>query len=343
MKVSRIHRVLRLITLMQSESTLTAESLADELGVSRRTLFRDLNLLEAAGIPYYNEGEGYRIANSFFLPPVNLKVTEAMGLMTLAKVASNQRGQPMLEPALEAVRKLVTMVPAPLREVCNEMMENVTVRTTAPAFVGSDSDHYHVLQRAIDGKRVVRMGYYSLFDGGAIELRIRPYHMHFAVRAWYVIGYSEMHKEVRTFRLSRVEQLEVTGDVFKRKKAFDLDEHLGKAWGLIPEGKLYEVELEFSAKVGANVCETQWHVSQSHEMLDDGRCVMRFEVDGIGEIYWWLLGYGDQVVVRKPAALRERMAAGYRAALAQYEGDGSGGGGGGGGGEKKKKGKKKGS
>jgi proteasome accessory factor B len=308
---------------MQSGSTLTADSLADELGVSRRTLFRDLNMLEAAGIPYYNEGEGYRIVSSFFLPPVNLKVTEAMGLMTLAKVASEQRGQPMLEPALEAIRKLVTMAPAPLREVCVEMMENVTVRATAPAFVGDDRDHYHVLQKAIDQKRVVRMCYHSLFDGGDIEIELKPYHMHFAVRAWYVIGFSQVHKQVRTFRLSRIESMHITEKRFELKKPFSIDAYLGKAWSLIPEGRVHRVELEFGPRVGSNVCETQWHATQEHELLDDGRCLMSFEVDGLNEIYWWLLGYGDQVVVRSPQALRDRMAAGYRAALARYEDDGA--------------------
>ncbi|MEM6854913.1 MAG: HTH domain-containing protein, partial [Planctomycetota bacterium] len=88
MGISRVHRLIRLITLLQSQQAPSADELTLDLGISRRTLFRDLKLLEAAGVPYYHErGKGYRIQQSFFLPPIQLTVAETMGLMILAKSA----------------------------------------------------------------------------------------------------------------------------------------------------------------------------------------------------------------------------------------------------------------
>ncbi len=321
MDVSRLHRVLRLVTLLQSGATWGADELAKELAVSRRTLFRDLNMLRAAGIPYLHDPRtGYRIAANFFLPPVNLKVTEAMGLMALAKSAAAQRDQPLLNPAVEAVRKLMAMMPPPLREVCSEMMERVSVRP-APASrtTPRDTDHYAAIQQAIDQRRGIQMRYTSLFDGeGEIALKLRPYHLHFAVRAWYVIGYSELHKQIRTFKLSRIQEMQITKQTFTLRKPFDIDEYLGNAWQFIREGKLHRVVLEFAPKVAANVAEVRWHPTQKTEMLDDGRCRVCFEVDGLIEITWWLLGYGDQVLVKQPAELAQRLQTVYRAALAQY-------------------------
>ena len=61
MKASRLYRVLRLVTILQGGTLMSAVELAKELGVSRRTLFRDLHLLEAAGVPYEHQvGHGYR-------------------------------------------------------------------------------------------------------------------------------------------------------------------------------------------------------------------------------------------------------------------------------------------
>ena len=58
MSISRIYRILRLITLLQSGRGYSADELAEELEVSRRTVFRDLNVLEMAHIPYYHEAPG---------------------------------------------------------------------------------------------------------------------------------------------------------------------------------------------------------------------------------------------------------------------------------------------
>ncbi|MBI1372954.1 MAG: WYL domain-containing protein [Phycisphaera sp.] len=321
MNVSRLHRVIRLITILQSGAPMTSAMLAEELGVSRRTLFRDLETIEAAGIPCYHDAERgeYRIASSFFLPPVNLKVTEAMGLMMLAKAAEERRGEPLLDPAVEAVRKLISMMPNAIRDVCGEMMGNVTVRQAPSAIPQRDPDHYATLQRAIDERRVVAMKYYSLFDRSEIDVSLRPYHLHYAVRAWYVIGHSESEDDLRIYKLSRIRGLTPTDRTFRLAKPFDIAAYLGKAWQMIPEGKVYKVELEFARKVATNVSDVRWHHTQQHRMLDDGRCVMTFEVDGLNEITWWLLGYGDQVIVRKPAALRDRLLDVYRNALKRYE------------------------
>ncbi len=320
MDVTRLHRVLRLITVLQTGESMSVMELTDELRISRRTLFRDLNMLKAAGIPCYHDPQhGYRIAANFFLPPVNLKITEALGLMTLAKAAQARRDQPLLSPAIDAVRKLVSAMPEPMREVCQQVMQRVSVRPGYTAAVNGDGEHYPVVQQGIDECRVVQMRYHSLFDGGDIDVLLRPYHLHFATRAWYVIGLSEGDRQIRTYKLARIRDAKLLSRLFRPDPEFTIDGYLGKAWQMIPEGKVHRVELEFTPKVGANVAEVRWHATQEHKLCDDGRCLVSFEVDGLGEITWWLLGYGDQVTVHKPVELRRRLAEVYRSALARYE------------------------
>ncbi len=88
MNVSRIYRLLRVVTLLQSGRGYTAGQLAEELQVSRRTVFRDLNALEMARIPYYfdHESQGFRISQHFFMPPVNLTLSEALTLLVTSRV-----------------------------------------------------------------------------------------------------------------------------------------------------------------------------------------------------------------------------------------------------------------
>lgn len=317
---NRIHRLIRLITLLQSGRVSSAKELAENLGISRRTLFRDLNMLELAGIPYYHDPEeGFRISRSFFLPPISLTVPETLGLMLLGKSASSQRHWPLLDAALEAVNKLIATVPEPIRTVCGDLMAQVTVDPGPQAVGHEDPGHYTLLQRCIDEGRVCRIAYKSPDEPEMIQCRLEPYALHFAYRAWYVLGRTDQHQEVRIFKLTRFQQLEALPVVFEKPVRFKVEEKLGRAWQLIPEGRVYRVMLEFTAKVAMNVSEVIWHPSQKHEMLENGACQMSFEVDGLSEIAWWLCGYANQVRVLQPTALRQRVQEMLRAALNQYE------------------------
>lgn len=306
--VSRVHRLLRLITLLQSGRPRSVADLMEELEVSRRTVFRDLNMLELAGVPYYHEaGSGYRIGRGFFLPPISLTVPETLGLMMLSKTAGAQRNRPLTAPALSAIHKLVSTVPEPIRSVCGEMMTHVSVNPGGDIVGEREQQHYGTLQQCIDDRRACRVRYRSPVEDGPMELEVHPYALHFAARAWYVFGHSCKHEEVRVFKLARIEELELLQRRFDRPEDFSIEAKLGNAWQLIPEGRQYTVELEFSAKVGQNVAEVRWHPSQQHELLADGRCVMRFNIDGLNEIAWWICGYADQVIVKKPRELRKRV------------------------------------
>jgi proteasome accessory factor B len=76
---------------------------------------------------------------------------------------------------------------------------------------------------------------------------------------------------------------------------------------MIPEGRIYNIKLRFLPKVANNVAEVQWHSTQKVIRNSDGSATVEFRVDGLGEITWWILGYGDQVQVLAPKTLRKRI------------------------------------
>lgn len=319
MSTDRIHRLLRLITLLQSGRVRSAEELAATLGISRRTLFRDLNMLQLAGIPYYHQPkDGFKISRDFFLPPINLTVPETLGLLLLGKFAESRRKWPMIQPAIQAIHKLAAAVPEPMRSACGDLASHVTVNPGPQDLENPGSHHYATLQKCIDEQRTCRIRYQSPVEAQPLECKLEPYVLHFANRAWYVLGKTDIHDEVRVFKCARLIETKPLLTRFKRPSGFTAETKLGKAWQLIPEGQVHHVELIFSAKLAMNVTEVLWHPTQRHEILKDGRCRMFFEVDGLGEIAWWICGYADQVVVRKPAALRNRVQTMLKSALRLY-------------------------
>ncbi len=312
MKRSRISRVMQILTTLQAGKSYAVSDLSKMFGTSRRTIFRDLKELQAIGVPYRYDARtgGYTIEPEFFLPPVDLSLQEALSLLLLAHKARDQIQLPFKNSALLAALKIENNLPAKIRQYCNTALQNISTRAGAQAPVTHSAGlnkTFAQLQQAIVKKRKVNIRYHSLFEGTIIDVELRPYHLLYNNRAWYVLGRSSLHKSVRTFKLNRIRELTTTEKCFVDGENFDVYDYLGRAWSMIPEGQIYNIKLRFLPKVANNVAEVQWHSTQKVVRNSDGSATVEFRVDGIREITWWILGYGNQVQVLAPKALRKKV------------------------------------
>jgi proteasome accessory factor B len=312
MKASRITRTIQILTALQAGRNYAVSDLSKIFGTSRRTIFRDLKELQAIGVPYHYDTKngGYAIDPGFFLPPIDLNLQEALSLLLLVHRARNQIQLPFQNSALLAALKIENNLPARIRQYCNMVLQSISIKADAQAPIspeGGLDKTFAQLQKAIVNKRKVNIRYHSLFESQIIDVELCPYHMLYNQRAWYVLGYSSLHKNIRTFKLNRIKELEITDKCFISGEKFDVYEYLGRAWSMIPEGRLYSIKLRFLPKVANNVTEVQWHSTQKVTFNSDGSAIVEFLVDGLNEIIWWILGYGDQVQVLAPKALRKRV------------------------------------
>ncbi|MBN2560541.1 MAG: YafY family transcriptional regulator [Phycisphaerae bacterium] len=309
MNVSRVYRLLKLITLLRSGRRYDVESLAEELGVSRRTLFRDLKMLELAGVPYrFEHGKhAYAIRESFFLPPLHLNLQESLALLLVTRKFLARQVHPMYQQALDAALKIESNLPAAVLKHCGEWLDGVSIRwpPTSPADVVTNL--FQTVQRALANHTRLKVRYDSVYDGKEIEVLLEPLRLVFMARGWYLIANSRTHNEVRTFKMDRMIEVVDRGDEFTPDADFSEKRYFGAAWRMIPDGTVYSVLLRFSAVVATSVEEVLWHESQSTTRLDDGRLLFEAEVDGLREICSWVLAYGDQVEVLAPKELRDMI------------------------------------
>ena len=312
MKRSRISRVMQILTTLQAGKSYAVSDLSKMFGTSRRTIFRDLKELQAIGVPFHYDARtgGYTIEPEFFLPPVDLSLQEALGLLLLAHKTRDQIQTPFKNSVLWAALKIENNLPAKIRQYCNTALQNISTRPCAQAPVthsaGLDKN-FAQLQQAIVKKRKVNIRYHSLFEGTIIDVELSPYHLLYNKRAWYVLGRSSLHKSVRTFKLNRIRELTTTQRCFVDGEKFDVYDYLGRAWSMIPEGQLYNIKLKFLPELAHDVAEVQWHSTQQVTFEDDGSAIIKFRVDGLNEIIWWILSYGDKVQVLAPKILRQRI------------------------------------
>ncbi len=308
MKTSRISRIVKILTTLQSNQSYSPDQLAKLLNTSRRTVFRDLKELQKVGVPYYYDpkGGGYRVEPKFFLPPIDLTLQEALSLCLVINKVREHMPIPFKHSAVMAALKIENNLPVPIRDYCRGALQQISIRLNSSAPMQELDKVFSQLQRAIIKKRRIRFIYSSLYERKEITTDISPYHLMYQKGAWYVLGRSSLHNSIRTFKLNRIKTLEVLSQGFLEDN-FDVNGYLGRAWAMIPEGRIYYVKLRFLPKVATNVSEIHWHSTQKVTHNPDGSVTMEFRVDGLGEISWWVLGYGDQVQVLAPVALRQRI------------------------------------
>ena len=297
---------------MQSGQSYAAKDLSKMFGTSRRTIFRDLKELQEIGVPYHFDSDtgGYVIEPEFFLPPVDLDLKEALSLLMLVHKVRDEIQLPFSKSAMLAALKIENNLPPNIRRYCNTALRSISTAVGAQAPIehsGGLDAVFTKLQNALTRKRKVAIRYNSLADKKMIEIELAPYHLFYNQRAWYVLGHSSLHNSIRTFKLNRIQRIEITDKCFIDGEDFDPHEHFGRAWSMIPEGKIYNVKLRFLPKVACNVTEVKWHSTQQVTHNDDGSATIEFRVDGLGEISWWILGYGDQVKILAPRALRKKV------------------------------------
>lgn len=321
MNLSRITRLLQLLQLLQAGRGHNAGSLAQACGVSRRTIFRDLDTLRTAGVPlqFDEELERYHIPGSYFLPPTNFTAEEALAMIALSHELGTSGRLPFYEPAQSAALKLESSLPIQLREELRSMTRAIRIKMPPVNPLAGQVTVYQQLVDAIADRHAVRIAYDSLTEWQEISTKLHPYQLLFSRHSWYVIGRSSIHRDTRTFNVGRISGLVPLSESHKIPRGFSIERYLGNAWHLIPEpGPDHEVTVRFQSMVAQNVAEVAWHKTQRVVSNSDGTLDFYVTVSGLGEISWWILGYGDQAEVIRPAQLRKLVVRRAKKMLARY-------------------------
>lgn len=318
----RLHRLVRCLDVLQSGRILSTVALANECGVSRRTIFRDLAALQAAGVTivYDKDRQGYYLPRRATLVPQELTVEEVFSLLVVCQqMGDPEGGLPFQSAARQAAQKILQQLPRKLRETAEQSIDSFVIRLDAHHPLATSEPIYRQLLQALVERRCVRIHYTSFFDGGVITTLLSPYRFVYSRRAWYVIGRSSLHKAVRTFHLGRVQSLEMVTTPYKIPPRFSLKRYFGLAWHLIrvPQDR-HEVVIHFRPPVARNVAEIRWHRTQKTAWLPDGVLEWRATVEGLHEITWWILGYGRHATVVSPEPLRAMLREHIQAMVAEY-------------------------
>lgn len=327
---SRIHRLLKIIALIQGETGWTSARLAMECGAAERTIYRDLQMIEAAGIPYFydTETKGYRIRRDFFMAPVQLTLDESLALAALAEQVGGREQIPFTKPAGRAITKIRGLLPVAMRDELQRLETQIEIQLPPVSPPEGSADVYETIRAAIVRNVAVLCDYESVSGAAKADGKgsfvFQPYALLFSQRAWYVIGHHAGRDEVRSLKLNRFTRLEVTDQAFTVPAEFSVRQYMGNAWRMIRGKDSYQVEIDFDAEFAETIADTHWHATQEITWNDDRSITFRCTVDGLDEIVWWVLSMGPHCIVKEPAELRERVRATAMQVVANYRADEAG-------------------
>ena len=318
---NRFSRMLHLLTALQSGEAFQVEDLAKIVGVCRQTVFRDLELLRKCGVPveYIRDRRCYAVDSSFFMPAVNLDATEALGLLTLVFRLRDQVPLPLANAALQAAYKVRNALPEDVRKLCGRALAAIEVDDRAVSDASSLDRCFLRLVQAIMDRRYIRVRYIASGTQSPVIVELQPCRVFYGHKCWRLLARTQPEERAVSIPMDDITHLQLLDRVFVPPRAFDVSSYLTAGEPVDSEKQLHHVSLRFSPETAESVASVEWHKSQTVTFEDDGSAVVEFQVDGLTEIVWWVLRYGDQVQVLSPKTLRDRVIEAARRAVRAHE------------------------
>lgn len=321
---TRVHRLLHILTLIQSQTGWNAQRLAQELGTTERNIYRDLKMIEGASVPVYHDSQtnGYRVRGDFFIPPVQVSLEEALSLILLGEQISRSEQVPFTGPAQRAIEKVRGHLPRKFYDAIEAVAPHMAIQLAASEGADGPRDVYETVRVAIANRRMLRCIYESNQSNGEGNHHVflfKPYCLFFGQRAWYTVGWHSRSRQLRCLRLGRFTRCKLTDKPFAIPEDFSIRKYLGKAWRMMPGGPLYRVAIRFDADFADTVASTHWHDTQTIDYHDDGSITFHCQVQGLDEIVWWALGYGPHCQVLEPSELVARVLELHQQTVTRYE------------------------
>lgn len=299
-----IDRLIQIIFLLLRHENITAKQLAQELGVSTRTIYRDINTLSIAGIPItsqkgYGGGlsllEGFALDKSYFTQEEQSNIIQALQILKSSHYPDADR----------TLNKVAGLFSHTLQ---SDWLEIDFSYWGSPE---KERRNMTALERAVINKYVIKFTYYNS-ELTITEQTVEPLKLLFKSHSWYLIAFSRRLEEIRTYKLSRIRNLQITDQLFDRTLPADFS--LTPAYQEDYNIPLFK--LHFSEKIAYKVYDE--FQEEYIKKLEDGTLEVTFRYQLSDWTFLYLLSFGEYVEIIEPVEARMLLKEKAQKILALY-------------------------
>ena len=209
--IKRISRLTAILTQLQTKRSLTAASLSEKFGVSKRTIYRDIRALEKAGVPVLtDEGKGYMLMEGYRIPPVMFTEKQANALILAEQLVLKNKDASFIKDYSEAIDKIKSTLRYTIKDKANLLANRTQYKEVIHR--ERNSNNLSDLQNALTNYNLVKIQYINK-EGSATNRLIEPFAL-LSAENWYLIAWCRLRKEFRFFRLDRIQNMEILSENF---------------------------------------------------------------------------------------------------------------------------------
>jgi predicted DNA-binding transcriptional regulator YafY len=302
-KRDRTARLLRIQVLLgQNPDGLTIEEIARKCSTCSRTVYRDLEALESElQVPIWAKGSKRGVVESYQLPPVSFTIPEAMNITLAARLM--QSHSRWYDPHQSStLMKLKTVVPAPLKKQIQDIIEWMEKQPRDIRQI----DVSDKLAEAWISQHQATIRYRESAKKEPREITIEPYFIEPSTpgNSGFVIANNKLKKAICTYKISCIEHVKTENAAYTIPSDFNALQYLSAAWEVFDNEPAEIVRLRFRSQLSRDLSSSIWNPTQVIEPQEDGSSIVTLRVNNNADFRSWILGWGDEVEVIQPEALR---------------------------------------
>lgn len=291
--------------LFRNVHGLRAVEIAQACGVDRRTIYRDLAILETLGVPVSQSDGRFFLNRDYYLASVRMNFNEAVALFLATR--SYTRSAAQQNPHIvSALNKLCAALPEPLSAHVDYIADWMRGNPV-------DRNYVQILETVIRGwveKRLVKIWVNSQRSG---EVQMREFAIYFIEPTLTdnlcCVGLDRANQSIRAFKMDHIKRAKIMDEGYEIPASFDRRPYLQSVGGVSigDSREATRVVLAFAPDVTPLIRERLWHMSQQIETLTDKRCTLTLLTSDWRELLPWLRSWGAQVEVLEPQPLRYEL------------------------------------
>jgi predicted DNA-binding transcriptional regulator YafY len=304
--VERLIRLLKIINLIQAFPGIKAKELSEKCETSERNIYRDLDLLSQANVPLMNEGhgKGYKFFGNFKQFPLDWDNDEYKAFTLLPALLGEKYKTKALMSAYEKV--MATHVAEHVER--KSLLSNLSkvIQSGKPVATTTEKDLLPLISEAVLASQTIEAIYHTQSRNTTTKRKIDPYFLMPRNDRLYVIGFDHKRNEIRTFRLSRFQNINLLNQRFT-KDEMNLEKYFQFTWSIIRGEELIHFKIKFSKDVARYVKEEEYNLIPKLTSLVDGSLLFEVTVNDDREFLRWVMQYGPDAEIIEPIYYRDKM------------------------------------
>lgn len=296
----RLERLLAITVLLTNRKRISSKELAEHFEVSVRTIYRDIEAIEQAGIPiisYQGSNGGFGIIENYKIDRQILTFDDMLSIMTALKGVNNTLADNQFTNTLEKIKGLI-----PKNDWDTIMKRNnqIIIDFSPWGFTRNQKEKLNTIRKAISESRLLDF-YYTNTKGESKQRQIEPMSISYKGNSWYLYGYCRIRNDFRLFRISRMKNIKLTDEQFPPKEGILEEYHLEETRG----NEVQKIDLVLRFKPFVRVRVEDSFDDESIQILEDGSLLVKVTFPEDEWVYGMVLSYGDNVKVIEPQYLRD--------------------------------------